>query len=59
MKTTITTAQYLEAIEHALKTEGLKVADIMNKLALEMEAITLDQYRMAARLLADAYLATR
>lgn len=56
MKTVITTGQYIEAIENALKTEGVEVADTMNKLALEMEAITLDQYLMAAHILVDAVL---
>lgn len=55
----ITNTQYTQFIKDAIKTDGWKVTDIANKMALETEAITLDQYRMAARLIADAYLATR
>jgi hypothetical protein len=53
----LNTNQYIEFIREAIKTEGIKVADTANKLALEMKAITLDQYRQAARILVDAYLA--
>lgn len=52
----LNTAQYLEFIRNAIATEGYKVADTANKLALEMEAITLDQYRAAAKILVEAYL---
>jgi hypothetical protein len=57
MKTEITTQMYLDHIRSAVKTEGIHVTDIANKLALEMGAITLDQYLAAAHILVDAYLA--
>lgn len=53
----MSTNLYMEFIKNAVKTEGIKVADTANKLALEMKTITLDQYRQAARILVDAYLA--
>lgn len=55
-KMKITTAQYKQFIKDAIKTDGWQVTDIANKMALETKAITLDQYRMAARLIVDAYL---
>ena len=57
MTTEITTKMYLDFIRKAIKSHGITVADTANKLALETEAITLDQYRLAARVLVDAYLA--
>lgn len=57
MTTEITTQMYLDFIRDALKTDGIKVADTANKLALEMKAITLDQYLAAAHILVDAYFA--
>ena len=54
-KMIITNEMYRKFIEDAIATEGYKVADIANKKALEMEAITLDQYRMAAQLIVEAY----
>lgn len=48
---------YLDFIRESVKTEGIKVTDTANKLALEMKAITLDQYLAAAHILVDAYLA--
>lgn len=48
---------YLDAIKNALKTEGIKVADKMNKLALEQKAISTDLYLEAAKLIVKAYLA--
>lgn len=57
--TTITNKMYLDFIKDAIAKEGYKVADIANKMALEIEAITLDQYRMAAKLIAAAYMAQR
>jgi hypothetical protein len=52
---TISTKQYLEFIKNAIKTEGIKVADIANNMALDIESITLDQYRAAAQILVEAY----
>ena len=46
---------YTEFIKNAIETEGYKVADIANKMALETKAITLDQYRAAAQLIVEAY----
>ena len=51
------TKTYLDFIENTLKTDGLKVADTANKLALEAKRITTDQYSAAARILVKAYLA--
>ena len=48
---------YLDFIRNALKTDGIQVADTANKLALEMKAITTEQYSAAARILVAAYLA--
>jgi hypothetical protein len=47
---------YIEFIRDAIRTDGWRVTDIANKLALESEQITLDQYRAAARIIANAYL---
>lgn len=52
----ITTKMYIEFIKGALQEKGWKVTDIANKMALETEAITLDQYREAASIIADFYL---
>ena len=57
MKTEITTKMYLDFIHKAIKSHGITVTDTANKLALETEAITLDQYFAAAHILVDAYLA--
>lgn len=51
------TKQYIDFIKSTLDTDGLKVADIANKKALEMGQITTEQYSKAARLLVEAYLA--
>jgi hypothetical protein len=56
-KIIITDEMYLDFIKNAIKTEGWKVADTANKLALESETISLDQYRAAAKIIVDAYLA--
>jgi hypothetical protein len=48
---------YLDFITYAIKTEGYKTADIANKMALEIEAITIDLYLEAAHLILDAYRA--
>ena len=52
----ITDKMYIEAIKNAIATEGYKVADTMNKLALEQKAITTKQYSEAARLIVAAVL---
>lgn len=52
----ITDKMYIEAIKNAIKTEGYKVADTMNKLALEQKAITTEQYSKAAQLIVAALL---
>lgn len=58
MKNTIITDEmYNEFIKKAIETEGWKVADTANKMALKTKAITLDQYRAAAQLIVKAYLA--
>lgn len=48
---------YINFIKNTIATEGYKVADKANKLALEMKNITTAQYSAAARLIADAFLA--
>ena len=53
----ITTDMYLTSIREAVAKYDIHTADIANKMALEMKAITLDQYRLAASILADAYIA--
>lgn len=52
----ITNKMYMEAIKNAIATEGYKVADTMNKLALEQKAITTEQYSKAAQLIVAALL---
>lgn len=51
------TKMYLDFIKEALKTDGIDVADIANKKALELKRITVDQYCQAARLIAKAFMA--
>ena len=51
------TELYLEFIAKTLKTDGIKVADNANKIALERKEITVEQYSKAARLIVKAYLA--
>ena len=53
----ITTEMYLTFIRNAVQTDGIHTTDIANKLALDMEAITLDQYLAAAHILVEAYQA--
>ena len=53
----ITNEMYIEAIKNAIKIEGYKVADTMNKMALGQKAITTEQYSEAARLIVAALLA--
>lgn len=55
-KMIITDEMYNEAIKNAIATEGYKVADMMNKIALEQKAITTKQYSEAARLIVEALL---
>jgi hypothetical protein len=50
--------QYIDFIKTTIETEGYKVADTANKLALEMKKITTNQYSEAARLIAAAFLKT-
>ena len=50
------TNQYIEFINDTIKTEGWKIADKANKLALEMKQISTEQYSKAARLIAKAFL---
>ena len=54
---TLNTNQHIEFIKNTIRTEDIKIADTANKLALELKAITLDQYLQAARILVDAYIA--
>ena len=51
------TKMYLDFIRETVDDEGIKVADIVNKKALEAGKITTEQYSAAARILVDAYLA--
>lgn len=53
----IPTTIYLDHIRIALKEGGIQTADTFNKMCLESEAITIDQYLAAARILVQAYLA--
>lgn len=48
---------YLDFITKTLETDGIKVADTANKIALERKEITTEQYSKAARLIVKAYLA--
>lgn len=52
----IDTATYLDFIKDTVKAEGIKIADKVNKLALEKKSITTDQYLAAARILVNEYL---
>lgn len=52
---TITNKMYADFIKEAIKKEGWKAADLANKMALDIGAITLDQYRMAAQIIVAAY----
>lgn len=53
--TIITNEMYADFIKTTIETEGYKVADTANKLALEQKAITVTQYSMAAQLIVEAY----
>ena len=50
------TNQYIDFIKTTIETEGYKVADAANKMALEMKRISTEQYSAAARLIANAFL---
>lgn len=50
------TNQYIDFIKATIETDGYKVADTANKMALEMKRISIEQYSAAARLIADAFL---
>ena len=50
------TNQYIDFIKNPIATEGYKVADTANKMALEMKRISTEQYSTAARLIANAFL---
>lgn len=53
----ITNEMYTEFIENAIATEGWKVADTANKLALESGKISQAQYSIASKLIVNAFLA--
>lgn len=55
-KMIITDEMYTEFIKNTIATEGYKVADTANKIALEMKKITTEQYSKAARLIVAALL---
>lgn len=57
MKTIITNEMYINFIRNAIETEGWKVDDTANKLALESGKITQSQYSEAAKLIVEAFLA--
>ena len=50
----IDTKMYLNTVREALK-DGWRTADILNKMALDIELITVDQYRIAAQEIVAAY----
>ena len=52
----LNTNQYIDFIKTTIETEGYKVADTANKMALEMKRISIEQYSKAARLIANAFL---
>jgi hypothetical protein len=56
-KTAITNEMYIKFIKTTLATDGWKIADTANKLALESKQITLNQYRSAAQIIVNAFLA--
>lgn len=57
MKNAINEKMYMDFINSTLKSDGVKVADKANKMALENGSITVKQYSAAARLIAKAFLA--
>jgi hypothetical protein len=54
--TKLNETQYIEFINNTIASEGYKVADTANKIALEQKAISTDLYSKAARLIAAAFL---
>lgn len=50
------TTLYINFIKNTIATDGYKVADKANKMALEAKQITTTQYSKAARLIAEAFL---
>ena len=52
----LNTKQYIDFIKNTIATEGYKIADTANKIALEMKEITIEQYGQAARLIVAAVL---
>ena len=53
----IPTEMYLTHIREALTKYDIHTVDIANKMALESKRISLDSYRLAARILVDTRLA--
>jgi hypothetical protein len=47
---------YMDFIRDTIDNDGWRVADAANKLALETKGITLDQYRVAAQIISEAFL---
>ena len=47
---------YLEFIKSTIASEGYKVADHANKIALELKRISIEQYLAASRLIVAAFL---
>ena len=54
---TITEKMYLDFIKKTIATEGYEIADKANKIALEMNKITIRQYRRAAAMIVEMVLA--
>lgn len=52
----ITNEMYINFIKNAIETEGWKVADTANKMALESSEITQAQYSVAAQMVVKAFL---
>lgn len=52
----MSTKMYIDFIRDTISTDGWKVADTANKLALETKGITIDQYRVAAHIISEAFL---
>lgn len=52
----MSTKMYIAFIKDVIQSDGWRVADTANKLALETKGITLDQYRVAAMMIAEAFL---
>lgn len=53
--TKLNTEQYIEFIKNTIASEGYKLADAANKIALEQQTITTEQYSEAAKLIVEAY----